>query len=458
MALLPKEIFKAYDIRGIVGQTLTPAYVEILGRAIGSEAVDRKQKDICIGFDGRLSGPELSQSLIEGILKTGTNVINLGMVTTPIVYFSTFFLQTQSGVMVTGSHNPPDYNGLKIVLGGETLSTEAIQKLYIRIVKENFYNGHGIEKKYDITHDYIEAIKNHVHLKRPMKIVIDCGNGVAGAYARKIFESIGCSVEELFCDVDGTFPNHHPDPSEPDNLEELKVHLNKSDAELGFAFDGDGDRLGVITKDGQIIYPDRQLLLFAEDVLSRNPNATIIFDVKSTRNLFQWIKNKGGKPFMWKTGHSLIKAKMKEVNAALAGEMSGHIFFKERWYGFDDGIYAATRLLEILSRSDNPSQILNSLPNSFNTPELQIKMKEGEPHALIKKLQNEAQFADAIEIIKVDGLRVEFHDGFGLMRASNTTPVIVLRFEAENKIALQRIQNSFRTILSNAIPKSHLPF
>jgi len=359
MALLPRDIFKAYDIRGIVGKTLTPVFVEIIGRAIGSEAIDRGQKEISIGFDGRLSGPELSQSLIKGILKTGISVINLGMVTTPMVYFSTFFLKTQSGVMVTGSHNPPDYNGLKMVLGGDTLSTEAIQKLYTRIEEENFHEGQGFEKKYDIAKDYIEAIKNHIHLKRPMKIVIDCGNGVAGAYARKIYESIGCSVEELFCDVDGTFPNHHPDPSEPHNLNDVIAHLKKSEAELGFAFDGDADRLGVVTKDGQIIYPDRQLLLFAEDVLSRNPNATIIFDVKSTRNLFQWIKDKGGKPLMWKTGHSLIKAKMKEENAALAGEMSGHTFFKERWYGFDDGIYAGARLLEILSRFDNSSEITN---------------------------------------------------------------------------------------------------
>jgi phosphomannomutase/phosphoglucomutase len=291
-----------------------------------------------------------------------------------------------------------------------------------------------------------------------MKIVIDCGNGVAGAYARKIYESIGCSVEELFCDVDGTFPNHHPDPSEPHNLNDVIAHLKKSHAELGFAFDGDADRLGVVTKDGQIIYPDRQLLLFAEDVLSRNPNATIIFDVKSTRNLFQWIKDKGGKPLMWKTGHSLIKSKMKEENAALAGEMSGHTFFKERWYGFDDGIYAGVRLLEILSRFDNPSEVLNNLPNSISTPELQIKMNEGEPHALIKKLQTEAQFDNALEIIKVDGLRVEYEDGFGLMRASNTTPVIVLRFEAENKIALERIQGSFRDVLTLAAPSSVLPF
>ena len=458
MVLPPKEIFKAYDIRGIVGKTLTLAFVEIIGRSIGSEAIDRGQKEICIGFDGRLSGPELSQSLIEGILKTGINVINLGMVTTPMVYFSSFFLKTQSGVMVTGSHNPPDYNGLKMVLGGDTLSTEAIQKLYTRIEDENFHEGQGIEKKYDIANDYIDAINNHIHLKRPMKIVIDCGNGVAGAYTRKIYESIGCSVEELFCDVDGTFPNHHPDPSEPNNLNDLIKYLKKSDVELGFAFDGDGDRLGVVTKDGQIIYPDRQLLLFAEDVLSRNPNATIIFDVKSTRNLFQWIKDKGGKPLMWKTGHSLIKAKMKEENAALAGEMSGHIFFKDRWYGFDDGIYAGVRLLEILSHVDNPSEVLNNLPYSISTPELQIRMKEGEPHALIKKLQTEAHFDNALEIIKVDGLRVEYQDGFGLMRASNTTPVIVLRFEAENKIALKRIQNSFRNILSIASPESDLPF
>ena len=469
MQNLPKEIFKAYDIRGIVGKTLTPAIVELIGHALGSEAKARSQTDICIGYDGRLSGPELAAALSSGIRKAGINVINLGMVATPMVYFAAHHLKTQSGVMVTGSHNPPDYNGLKMVLATETLSMDAIQSLRNRIEHNNFTYGEGLERNYEIVEDYIHAVTADIRLARPMNITVDCGNGVAGAFAKMLYNSIGCHVNELFCEVDGHFPNHHPDPSVPENLADLITQLQQSDAEIGLAFDGDGDRLGVVTKDGNIIYPDRQLLLFAQDVLSRNAEATIIYDVKSTRNLSPWISQFGGMPLMWKTGHSLVKAKIKETNAALAGEMSGHVFFndndaqgKKRWYGFDDGLYAGARLLEILSRFTNTSEILNNLPDGVSTPEQHIHMKEGEPHTLIAQLQAMpdvlSAFAGATEIITIDGLRVEYADGFGLMRPSNTTPVIVLRFEADTQTALTRIQAQFKEVIWNVAPHLALPF
>ena len=421
---LPKEIFKAYDIRGIVGKTLTPEIVELIGHAIGSEAAARRQTQICIGYDGRLSSPSLASALSRGIRNSGLHVINLGLVATPIVYFAAQHLGTHSGVMITGSHNPPDYNGLKI----------------------------------DIVPEYIERIASDVKLARPMKIAVDCGNGAAGAFAKRLYSKLGCEVEELFCEVDGHFPNHHPDPSVLDNLRDLIQALAAGNSEIGLAFDGDGDRLGVVTKDGKVIYPDRQLLLMAEDVLKRNPGATIIYDVKSTRNLAPWIKQRGGNPLLWKTGHSLIKSKMKETGAALAGEMSGHVFFKDRWYGFDDGLYAGARLLEILSRVDDPSALLNNLPDSVSTPEQHIEMQEGEPHALIATLQASARFEGADQVITIDGLRVEYPDGFGLMRPSNTTPVIVLRFEADNEVALKRIQEQFRRVILNAAPHVTLPF
>ena len=458
---VPKEIFKAYDIRGIVGKTLTPAIVEVIGHALGSEAVARQQKTICIGYDGRLSGPELASALSRGIRKAGVDVINLGLVATPVVYFAAYHLKTDCGVMVTGSHNPPDYNGLKMVLGGETLSGETIQALRQRIENNDLNThestGEGAERSYHIDDEYITRISSHIKLDRPMKITVDCGNGVAGAFAKKLYEALGCEIEELFCEVDGHFPNHHPDPSVPENLTDLINALQKGNAEIGLAFDGDGDRLGVVTKEGNIIYPDRQLLLFAEDVLKREPGATIIYDIKSTRNLAPWIKARGGNPLMWKTGHSLVKAKMKETGAVLAGEMSGHTFFKERWYGFDDGLYTGARLLEILSRFDDPSAVLNALPDSVSTPEQHIQMQEGEPHALIATLQQTAIFEDA-EVLTIDGLRVEYADGFGLMRPSNTTPVIVLRFEADNAVALQRIQDCFRAVILAAAPEVKLPF
>jgi phosphomannomutase / phosphoglucomutase len=465
MIEIPKQIFKAYDIRGIVGKSLTPEIVEAIGHALGSEARHRAQTEICVGFDGRLSGPELATALSAGIRKAGVDVINLGMVATPMVYFAAHHLKTNCGVMVTGSHNPPDYNGLKMVLANETLSTDSIQALRQRIEDKNLTYGDGYERNYDIANNYIAAITADIKMTRPMQIAVDCGNGVAGAFAKTLYNAIGCQVDELFCEVDGHFPNHHPDPSEPKNLQDLIKALASSRAEIGLAFDGDGDRLGVVTKDGKIIYPDRQLLLFAEDVLLRNKEATIIFDVKSTRNLAPWIRQHGGNPLMWKTGHSLIKAKIKETGAALAGEMSGHLFFndhnaqgKQRWYGFDDGLYAGARLLEILSQFANPSDVLNSLPDSVSTPEQHIHMNEGEPHALIAKLQQSAQFDGALEIITIDGLRVEYEDGFGLMRPSNTTPVVVLRFEADSEVALKRIQAQFREVIWDAAPQIALPF
>ena len=458
MQIYPKEIFKAYDIRGIVDKTLTSEITEAIGHAIGSEAVARKQPTIVIGRDGRLSGPALSQALARGIQKAGVNVIDVGMVATPMTYFAAYELKTNSAVMVTGSHNPPDYNGLKMVLGGETLAGETIQKLRERLEKNDLAHGSGSYSQHVIAQQYIDRILSDVKLARPMKIIIDCGNGVPGAYAPALFRGLGCEVTELFCEVDGNFPNHHPDPSQPKNLQDLIKALKHSDAEIGLAFDGDGDRLGIVTKDGQIIFPDRQLMLFAADVLSRNPGAEIIFDVKSTRKLFGWIKERGGRPLLWKTGHSFIKAKMKETGALLAGEMSGHIFFKERWYGFDDGLYAGCRMLEYLSKQTDINATLHGLPDTVNTPELNITMAEGEHYTLMNKLQQTAKFTGADEVIKLDGLRVEYPDGFGLARPSNTTPVIVLRFEADTEGALKRIQEDFRRVILAAAPDLVLPF
>ncbi len=458
MTNIPKDIFKAYDIRGIVGKTLTNDIVEAIGHAIGSEAASRKQHTIAIGRDGRLSGPEFAKALARGIQKSGINVIDVGRVATPMTYFAAFQLKTDCAVMITGSHNPPDYNGLKMVLAGETLSGETIQKLRTRIETNDLSHGTGSYSQYDIAPEYLARIIGDIKLARPLKITVDCGNGVAGDFAAKLYRGIGCEVTEMFCEVDGNFPNHHPDPSDPHNLEDLIAALRSNDSELGLAFDGDGDRLGVVTKDGKIIFPDRQLMLFAADMLSRNPGAEIIFDVKSTRNLFSWIREHGGKPTLWKTGHSLVKAKMRETGALLAGEMSGHVFFKERWYGFDDGLYAGARLLEILSKVADPNATLNGLPDAVCTPELHIHTAEGENHALISRLQKEAKFDGAKGIITIDGLRVEYADGFGLMRPSNTTPVIVLRFEADDAPALERIQDDFRRVLLKAAPGLTLPF
>ena len=454
----PPEIFKAYDIRGIVQTALTPEAVENIGRAIGSEAIARKQKEVAIGRDGRASGPDLSAALARGLRASGVDVVDVGMVATPMVYFTTYALNTHSGVMVTGSHNPPEYNGLKMMLAGDTLAGDAIQDLRKRIESGNLTQGSGGYRTHDIREAYMARIVGDIKLARPIRIAVDCGNGVAGAFAPELYHRLGCTVQELFCEVDSRFPNHHPDPSQPKNLQDLIQALKNGDAEIGLAFDGDGDRLGVVTKSGKIIYADRQLMLFADDVLKRNPGAEIIFDVKSTRNLFNWIRERGGKPLMWKTGHSFIKAKLKETGAPLAGEMSGHMFFKERWYGFDDALYAGARLLEILSRAPDLSAALESLPDSVSTPELHVHTAEGENYALMDALKKDAKFAGAEEIIRIDGVRVEYADGFGLARPSNTTPVIVLRFEAENAVALKRIQEDFRRALQAVKPGIELPF
>jgi|SRR5688572_5725166 len=456
--MLPPEIFKAYDIRGIVGRTLTPAIVRAVGRALGTLAREHRRDTIAVGRDGRLSGPELSAALSDGIRSAGANVIDVGMVATPMTYFAAHALGTGCSTMVTGSHNPPEYNGLKMVIDDATLSGEDIQQLRRRIERDELASGEGSYGTHDIATAYIDRIVSDVKLARRLAIAVDAGNGVAGAYAPALFRRLGCDVVEMYCDVDGTFPNHHPDPSQPKNLVDLIARVRKGDLDLGFAFDGDGDRLGVVTRDGQLIFPDRQLMLYAADVLSRRPGATIIYDVKSTRNLRPWIERHGGKPLLWKTGHSLIKAKMKETGAELAGEMSGHTFFGERWYGFDDGLYSGARMLEILSRHDDPSAVLNALPDALSTPELNLACKEGEQHALIAELQRTATFPDADEVIRLDGLRVEYPDGFGLARASNTTPVVVLRFEADDDAALRRIQGDFRRVLREVRPGTTLPF
>ena len=454
------EIFKAYDIRGIVDKTLTVEAVRAIGHALGSEAVARNQKAIAVGRDGRLSGPALAGALADGIRAAGVDVIDVGCVPTPLTYFAAYELGTNSCVSVTGSHNPPDYNGLKMVLGGQTLFGELIQALRQRIIDGNLVTAAvpGKLTQADVVPAYVDKIVGDVKLARPMKVVMDCGNGVAGAVAPALFKRLGCELVELFCEVDGHFPNHHPDPSKPENLADVIRALRETDAEIGLAFDGDGDRLGVVTKDGEIIFPDRQLMLFAEDVLSRVPGGEIIYDVKCTRNLAGWIKDRGGKPTMWNTGHALVKAKLKETGAPLAGEMSGHVFFKERWYGFDDGLYTGARLLEIVSRHADANPVLKGLPNATSTPELNIKMNEGEPFALVDKLKAEARFEGAQSILTIDGVRVEYADGFGLARPSNTTPVVVLRFEADNQAAIERIQADFRRAIEGVWPGVALPF
>ncbi|HEX2532030.1 MAG TPA: phosphomannomutase/phosphoglucomutase [Burkholderiaceae bacterium] len=451
-------IFKAYDIRGIVGQTLDAATARQIGQAFGTAIRAKGERTAVLGRDGRLSGPELASAVAAGLQAAGVDVIDLGVVATPLMYFATHALEARSGIMVTGSHNPPDYNGFKMVLAGEAIYGETIQSLYRLIVKNELAQGAGGYRKHDIRQAYLDRIVGDVKVARPMKIAVDCGNGVAGAFAGDLYRAMGCEVTELFCEVDGTFPNHHPDPAHPENLQDLIRCLRQTDAEIGLAFDGDGDRLGVVTKDGQIIYPDRQLMLIAEDVLKRHPGREILYDVKCTRHIAPWVRKRGGKPLMWKTGHSLIKAKMRETGAPLGGEMSGHLFFKDRWYGFDDGLYAGARMLELLSRLADPSATLNALPQASSTPELHLRLQEGENFALIAKMQSEARFPGADEIITIDGLRVEYPDGFGLARSSNTTPVVVMRFEGESAEALQRIQGEFRREILALKPDARLPF
>lgn len=451
---LSPSIFKAYDIRGVVPSTLTEEVAQALGRAFGTLALREGEATVAVGRDGRLSGPSLSAALVRGLTAAGVDVIDIGPATTPMLYFAANTL-CSSGIQVTGSHNPKDYNGFKMVMGGRAIHGEEIQALR-RLMESGDYGPaparHGTVRLVNVLAPYRDRIAGDVKLARPLKIVIDSGNGIAGASAPGIFRALGCEVTELFSEVDGNFPNHHPDPSKPDNLRDLIRALKDSDAELGLAFDGDGDRLGIVTKDGQNIYPDRQMMLFAQDVLSRVPGGEILFDVKCTQRLAPAIRAAGGKPLMFKTGHSLIKAKMKEIGSPLGGEMSGHIFFKERWFGFDDGTYAGARLLEILSKHADPSAVLNSLPTSFSTPELNVKCAEGEPHGIVSQLVARADFAAPAEVSTIDGLRVDWPDGFGLIRASNTTPVLVLRFEGHTQAALDRIQADMLTLLRGVKP------
>ena len=453
---LSASIFKAYDIRGVVPATLDPEIAEALGKAFGSAARAAGEKSVAVGRDGRLSGPSLVEALIRGLVATGVEVIDIGAATTPMLYFAANTLAT-SGIQVTGSHNPKDYNGFKMVLAGRAIYGDEIRNL--RKVMEadsaDLADG-GSVRKVDVLEAYTKRIVGDIKLARPMKIVVDSGNGIAGASAPDILRAIGCEVTELFSEVDGDFPNHHPDPSKPENLKDLIAALKSGDAELGLAFDGDGDRLGIVTREGNNIYPDRQMMLFAQDVLSRVPGGTIIYDVKCSQRLGPAIEEAGGVPMIYKTGHSLIKAKMKEIDSPLGGEMSGHIFFKERWFGFDDGTYAGCRLLEILSKSPNASTVLDGLPTSFSTPELNVKCAEGEPHGLVDQLVKTVNFPAPAVISTIDGVRVDWPDGFGLIRASNTTPVLVMRFEGQTEAALHRIETDMLALLKTVKPDATL--
>lgn len=451
-------LFRAYDIRGVVNDSLDAEVAYEIGRAIGSEAYFRGEQTVVVGRDGRLSGPSLADALIRGLQATGRDVKDVGEVPTPVLYFAAQYLGTGSGVMVTGSHNPPDYNGFKIVLGGETLANTAISSLRERIESGDMLTGEGSVEEVDVAADYIERVKSDVHVARPIKVVVDCGNGVAGNFAPRLLRELGCEVSELFCEVDGNFPNHHPDPSKTENLATLIQMVQEQGAELGIAFDGDGDRVGIVSSHGEIVWPDRLLMLFAIDVLSRNPGAQIIYDVKCSKHVAAVVAEHGGEPLMWATGHSLIKAKMRETGALLAGEMSGHIFFKERWFGFDDALYSAARLLEILANDPRvSSDLFAELPDSVNTPEINVPMAEGEPAVFMEKLLTGAHFEHA-RVHTIDGLRAEFERGWGLVRASNTTPCLVLRFEADDELALSSIQDEFRRVMLQADPNLSLPF
>ncbi|MGE6192372.1 phosphomannomutase/phosphoglucomutase [Stutzerimonas stutzeri] len=455
---LPASIFRAYDIRGVVGDSLTTETAYWVGRAIGSESLAKGEPNVSVGRDGRLSGPELVQHLIQGLLDSGCDVSDIGMVPTPVLYYAANILAGKSGVMLTGSHNPPDYNGFKIVIAGDTLANEQIQTLRKRIENNDLSSGVGKVEQVDVLERYFQQIRSDIAMAKPMKVVVDCGNGVAGVIAPRMIEALGCTVIPLYCDVDGNFPNHHPDPGKPENLVDLIAKVKSEKADLGLAFDGDGDRVGVVTNAGTMIYADRLLMLFAKDVVSRNPGADIIFDVKCTRRLTPLISGYGGRPVMWKTGHSLIKKKMKESGALLAGEMSGHIFFKERWFGFDDGIYSAARLLEILSQDKRDAeQVFAAFPCDISTPEINITVTEESKFTIMDALQRDAQWGEA-NLITLDGVRVDYPKGWGLIRASNTTPVLVLRFEADSEEELSRIQDVFRAQLLNVAPDLKLPF
>lgn len=452
---IDSSIFKAYDVRGVVDKTLTQEAIHAIAFSYGEKARQQGVKEVTIGRDGRLSSPKIAHILAQGLMEMGLTVKDVGEVTTPMLYFAAYHHTQGSGIMVTGSHNPPEYNGLKFMLAGQTLAGETIRELYTLTQNRQIVPAAtaGQIKSLPIENEYILAVQQRIKLNRPMNIIIDAGNGVAGAYAGALYRALGAQVEELFCTVDGTFPHHHPDPSQQDNLQDLIRTLRTSDAELGLAFDGDGDRLGVVTQEGEIIYPDRLLMLLSEDVLSRCPGGVVVYDIKCTRLLAPWIKNKGGQPVLSRTGHSYIKGAMQREKALIAGEMSGHLFFSERWFGFDDGLYAGARILEILSKSQDISKRLHALPQLQSTPEITLTLKEeGRNHEIIKQLQKNPNFPGAENIITLDGLRVEYKDGFGLVRASNTTPSLVLRFEGKDQDTLQRIKEVFYSALSSFVP------
>ena len=447
---IPSSIFKAYDIRGIVETELTPEIVKLIGRAVGSESIEKGERGVVVGRDGRLTGPELSEALISGLIESGCHVVNIGMVPSPVVYFATHTKAATSGVMITGSHNPAEYNGLKIMIAGETLSAEKIQSLYTRILENDFKTGSGTSTSINIDQDYINTIKSDINLEKELNVVIDCGNGVAGNIAPQLFEALGVKLSKLFCLVDGRFPNHHPDPSKPKNLEDLIQEVIETKSDLGLAFDGDGDRLGLIDNKGKIIWADQQMMLYAKDVLTRNKGAKIIFDVKCTSLLPKVISDNGGEPIMSRTGHSFIKKKLKETKAALAGEMSGHIFFKERWYGFDDALYTAARLLEIVSKSNKScSELFDEFPVNLSTPEININFdKHGQQFEAMDSLSSHIDFPGA-NINTIDGVRVDYEDCWGLVRPSNTTPCLVLRFEAKDNTAIIDIREKFKKWLES---------
>jgi len=455
---ISEDIFRAYDIRGVVETALTPDAVTQIGQAFASEARAQGQNTVVIARDGRLSSPELAHALSNGLRAGGCDVIDIGMVPTPVLYYATHKLKTGTGIMVTGSHNPPQYNGLKMMIAGNTFYGDDIKSLYHRIVDGNIDSGDGGYAQQDVIPDYIETITSDIQLARPLSIAVDCGNGVAAVLAVELFRKLGCEITPLYCDVDGTFPNHHPDPSKPENLDDIKKAIADNTLDLGLAFDGDGDRVGIVDDRQNIIWADRQMMLYAADVLERKPGALIIFDIKSSSNLEHFIKQHGGEPLMWKTGHSFIKAKMKETGAELAGEMSGHIFFKERWFGFDDGLYSAARMLEILSKRNQPSsEVFAELPDSINTPELQIMFEEGEHYKFMDQFKQDANFEDA-DILAIDGMRVNYPEGWGLIRPSNTTPCLVLRFEANSQAVLDDIQARFRHEILKQNSSLKLPF
>ena len=457
--LISPQIFRAYDIRGIVDQTLTEDAVYNIGRAIGSKVLALKGSSVVVGRDGRLSGVRLAKKLIAGVMATGCHVVDVGEVPTPCLYFASYDLNINSAIMLTGSHNPPNYNGLKIIIDGTTIYGAAIQELYDKIVNQQYAHGQGEYKTLDITLKYINTIAQGLNINKKLKIVVDCGNGVPGSIVPKLYQELGCEIISMYCEVDGNFPNHHPDPSDPHNLQDLIKAVSDNNADLGLAFDGDGDRLGIVDNTGKVIWPDRLLMLFAQELLGRKPGATIIYDVKCSRDVAAVIEKAGGKPLMWNTGHSLIKAKMRETGALLAAEMSGHIFFKDRWFGFDDALYTGARLIEILADSSKASaEIFAQLPEMISTPELSIEVEEAEKFTIMQRLIATAKFNSPHKIVTIDGMRVEFSEGWGLVRPSNTTPKLVVRFEALTTAILREIQDQFRRELLQVAPRLAIPF